>query len=383
MKIGFLTQQFPHPRTGSSGGIGTAIKNLSQALIAQGHEVSVLIYEQNEDAFFEDEGICFYKIKNEKRRLFSGYFTRKKIEKLINTMHRQKKLDIVEAPDWTGISSFIKPDCPLIIRENGSDSYFCYLDKRPVKWKNRFHERRALLKADGIISVSEFTGQVTNEVLKLNKPFTVIPNSVDTNFFKPKQQTDTANQIVLYFGNLIRKKGALELPGIFNNVYAANPSAQLYIVGNDIFDIVTKNPSTWSLMEPLFSELAFRNVRYFGSVDYEEIRSYISHATVCIFPSFAEALPLSWLEAMAMGKAVVTSDIGWAAEMIEDGKNGYMVAPSNHKLFAERVNELLRDISKRQNFGNMAAQTVKSGFSSEIVTQRNIEFYKKIINDKK
>ena len=183
MKIAFLTQQYPHKKTGSSGGIGTAIKNLSQGLLLLQHEVIILIYQQEEDAFFEDEGISFYKIKNVKGK-FSGYFTRKKIENLINSLHSQNKIDIVEAPDWTGISSFIKPNCPLVIRENGSDSYFCHLENRPVKWKNRFHEKRAMKNANGIISVSKFTGDITNQVFGISKEFAVIPNSIDINSFK-------------------------------------------------------------------------------------------------------------------------------------------------------------------------------------------------------
>jgi len=47
MKIAFLTQQYPHPKTGSSGGIGTAIKNLAQGLISQNHNPIILIYDSN------------------------------------------------------------------------------------------------------------------------------------------------------------------------------------------------------------------------------------------------------------------------------------------------------------------------------------------------
>jgi hypothetical protein len=61
---------------------------------------------------------------------------------------------------------FISPEkCPVVIRLNGSDTYFCDLDKRPVKWSNKFHEKRALQKADALLSVSQFTADKTNEVL--------------------------------------------------------------------------------------------------------------------------------------------------------------------------------------------------------------------------
>jgi len=381
MKIAFLTQQYPHKRTGSSGGIGTSIKNLSQGLLLLQHEVIILIYQQEEDAFFEDEGISFYKIKNVQGK-FSGYFTRKKIENLINSLHSQKKIDIVEAPDWTGITSFIKPNCPLVIRENGSDSYFCHLESRPVKWKNRFHEKRALQNANGIISVSKFTGDITNQVFGIFKEFAVIPNSIDINSFKVEKNNEQF-PIILYFGNLIRKKGALELALIFNKVIEKNPDAELHLVGQDIVDIETGSTSTWSLMQQLFSDAALTKVHYFGRVDYKDIKLYIRKASVCVFPSFAEALPVSWLEAMAMQKAIVASNIGWANEMIESGKEGYLVDPREHILFAENVLLLLQDWRLRDLVGSRARQKVISHFSTEKVAKKSIEFYTSIINKKK
>ena len=57
MKIAFLTPEFPHPKMGSSGGIGTSILNLSKGLVSQGHEVCILVYGQKEDEFFNENAI--------------------------------------------------------------------------------------------------------------------------------------------------------------------------------------------------------------------------------------------------------------------------------------------------------------------------------------
>ena len=64
MKIAFLTSEFPDPKLGLSGGIGTSILNLSKGLIRLGNEVIILIYGQKEDSFFVENNISFYKIKN-------------------------------------------------------------------------------------------------------------------------------------------------------------------------------------------------------------------------------------------------------------------------------------------------------------------------------
>ena len=66
MKIAFLTPEYPHQKTVNAGGIGTSIKNLAESLTALGHEVRILVYGQNEDTVFEEEGINIQQIKNVK-----------------------------------------------------------------------------------------------------------------------------------------------------------------------------------------------------------------------------------------------------------------------------------------------------------------------------
>jgi hypothetical protein len=62
---------------------------------------------------------------------------------------------------------------------------------------------------------------------------------------------------------------------------------------------------------------SFVKVNYLGSVPYSEIKTYITQATVCVFPSFAEA-PVSWIEAMAMEKKLLAS-ILVGLDVIDDG----------------------------------------------------------------
>ena len=381
MKIAFLTPEYPHERIGHSGGIGTSIKHLAEALLVQGHEVVLLIYGQKEDAQFIDSGLEFYAIKNLKLKGLSWYLTKKKIERLINKLHKQKAIDIVEAPDWTGISSFIKSKCPIVLRQNGSDTYFCHLDKRKVKFVNYYFEKKALKNANGIISVSLFTGTLTNTLFGLNRNFTVIPNSINTKDFNSVGISNkNENPIVLYFGTLIRKKGLLELPIIFNNVIAKFPKAQLVLIGKDASDIASGNPSTWSLMKPLFSDKAIVNVHYLGSVSYETIKVHIETADVCVFPTFAEALPVSWLEAMAVKKAIVASNIGWAPEVIDDGINGFLVGPKEHERFADRICELLDNSHLRIKFGLAARAKVESHFERKIIANKSVAYYESILN---
>ena len=377
MKIAFLTPEFPHPKMVSAGGIGTSILNLSKGLIGLGHQVSILVYGQKDDTFFVENDISFYIIKNIKLKGFSRVLTQRKIEKLINSLVKQSKIDIVEAPDWTGITSNIKPKCPMIVKLHGSDTYFCHLDNRPVKFWNRFREKRALQNATALLSVSQYTADLTKELFSLERDITIIPNCIDINKFSSESTTKVEENIILYFGTLIRKKGLLELPLIFNEVYKKNNKAKLIVIGRDASDIISGNHSTWAMMQSLFDATALKNVSYIGSVAYGQIKAHVSTASVCVFPTFAEALPVSWIEAMALKKAIVASDIGWAAEIIEDSVEGFLVHPKNHNLFADRILELLDNQKLRDQFGIEARKKVVQKFSVEVVAKQSADFYQK------
>ena len=185
---------------------------------------------------------------------------------------------------------------------------------------------------------------------------------------------------MLYFGTLIRKKGLLELPHIFNRVVEQVPGARLVLVGKDASDILTGSKSTWSLMEPLFSIDASSKVTYKGEVPYSRIEEIIDKANLCVFPSFAEAFPISWLEAMAMEKPIIASNVGWAKEMIENGKEGYLVNPKDHETYVNKIVEIINNKEFQSELGKAAREKIKKEFDIAVVAKKSITFYTQILN---
>ena len=193
-----------------------------------------MVYGQKEEAFLKITEYCIQQIKNVKLKGLSWFLTRKKLQRIINKLYHEKEIDLVEAPDWTGITSFISPKkCPIVIRLNGSDTYFCHLDNRPVKWINKFHEKRALQNADALLSVSQFTADVTNQLFGLERNLQLFLIALILTYLSVIIIIIIIIIIksYLYFGSLIRKKGLLELPLIFNEVIKTNPDAKLVLVG--------------------------------------------------------------------------------------------------------------------------------------------------------
>ncbi len=378
MHIGFITSEYPHPELSKSGGLGTSIKNLAQQLVAHQVEVSVFIYSQVKDAVINDKGVVIHMIKHQQYAIAGWYKHRKFLQRKIQHWVNEKEIDLLEATDWTGITAFMKFSIPLIIRLNGSDGYFCHLEQRPQKLKNKFFEKRALKNADHIVSVSDFTAKMTNKVFGFQRDMEVIHNGISVEDFKPIKVAINKDQL-LYFGTLVRKKGVLELAQAFNQLILKHKNANLLLLGKDNMDVIEQR-LTSEIFFDLLSEEAKKKVTHLQEVPYAEVFNYIAKAHVVVLPSFAEAYPMTWMEAMAMEKPLVTSNIGWANEMMIHGETGYTVDPKDHTVFAEKIGSLLENDKLCEKFGKAARERVVTLFASDVIAKQNIVYYKSLLN---
>ncbi|MEN2489832.1 glycosyltransferase family 4 protein [Flavobacterium sp. B11] len=383
MHIAFLTPEYSHRDILQSAGIGSSIKNLATSLYEHGNAITIFIYDQPVQEIIHDNGIIIHRIKKKSYKFLGWYLHRKHIEKYCNQIIRQENITIIEAPDWTGITAFMHFKIPLIIRFHGSDAYFCHLENRKQKLKNFWFEKLAINQADAFIAPTSFAGKVSKKLFKIKKKeILTIHNGLDLEKFENNSPEKFAKNTILYIGTLIRKKGVLELPGIFNKVRNDFSDAKLILIGGDTSDLKTKSKSTWELMKTLFDVDDLKNVNYLGKIPYSEIQNYIKKANVCVFPTYAETFGMVTTEAMAMQKAVVNSNIGWAQELIIDGESGYLVYPSNHDEYADRIRNIFKSNDFSLEIGKNARQRVENKFDINKLAKENIAFYLKVINSK-
>jgi glycosyltransferase involved in cell wall biosynthesis len=294
-------------------------------------------------------------------------------------MVRKEGLDIVEAPDWTGLSAGMRLDCPLVIRCHGSDTYFGKLQNYKPRWSVHLAEKMGLQGADGIVSVSKFTADVTQEIFNIDMPIEIIPNGINPNLYSTDFEKGEEG-LVLYFGTLVRKKGVLDLAKIFSFVVNENPKAKLLLIGRDTIDKITGR-STWELMQKEMSEEALCRMKYIGAQPHDKMKQWISKAVVCVFPSYAEALPVSWLEAMACAKPVIASNIGWGPEIIENGVNGLLIHPTQHTLYSNAILQLLGNHEERSRLGIAARKKVERSFDIMMTARQSAEWYQGVIDE--
>lgn len=380
MHIGYITPEYPHPEVSHAAGIATSIKNLATSLVKQGVKVTVFVYHQSKDAIVEADGVTIHLIKKQSFKFLTWYHYRALVNRYVNTIVEQEQIHLLEAPDWTGITAFMRFKVPLVIRFHGSDAYFCKLENRKQKFKNFVFEKLALKNAKAYIAPTTFAGEETAKIFGLNRnKIKTIHYGLELNRFINAQPDQFQPKTLLYIGTIIRKKGVLELAEVFNKIVEKEPDAQLVLIGGDSADIQTGSTSTFKLMQSIFSDTAKQKVNYLGKIPYSEVQEHIKNAHVCTFPSFAETLGMVTIESMALQKPVVNTSIGWAQELIDDEVNGYLIYPKDTAAYANKVITLFEDKALCLRLGQAARKKVELTFDIQKQVKKNIDYYQSLL----
>jgi len=373
LHLGFLTTEYPPRR---AGGIGSNVRNLARALVAAGHRVTVLGWGQ--ECAFDDHGVSIRFLGATRLPRLGWLLNRRRVARAIDQLVRHEGLVAIEAHDWCGPSAGMRPACALGIRCNGSATYFGDLLGERVRAKVRWTERRALAGADGVVAVSRFTAQRTQRLFGLASVPGVIPNGVDMARFSPAPMAQAVAGEVLFLGTLVRKKGLLDLLCAFDQVLDACPEARLRLVGRDARDTRTGADSTWALGRQGLAAHARERVLHPGPLAPEAVPAAIARATVCAFPSYAEALPLAWIEAMACARPVVAYDVGWAAEIITSGHDGILVPAGERQALARAIISLLASPQRAARMGLAARQSVARRFDASAVARTTADWLRSL-----
>lgn len=126
-------------------------------------------------------------------------------------------------------------------------------------------------------------------------------------------------------------------------------------------------------------DLALKNVIFTGfRSDTPEI---LSSMDIFIFPSHSEAFGLALVEAMSMGKPSVCTNSDGILDIVVDGKTGYLFEKKNKKDLVKQVERLLNSTTKRKEFSLAARTRAVSNYDFEILTDRVLNIYKKVIEE--
>jgi L-malate glycosyltransferase len=112
----------------------------------------------------------------------------------------------------------------------------------------------------------------------------------------------------------------------------------------------------------------------------DNIESFYGQLDVFINTSFHEGIPMTVLEAMSFGIPIVGSKTGGIPEIIDDGKDGFLIQPGNAEGFAEKCLFLFRDEAMRKQMGAAAREKIIASFSIKSCAENYRVLYERVIN---
>jgi len=210
--------------------------------------------------------------------------------------------------------------------------------------KMKRYEFAAVRKFHHVIAVSETDKKLMTATAPAN--ISVVPTGVNLQEFSGAGSSDPSGNVVMFTGSMDWEANVDAMQffcaEVWPRVRSKIPDAKFLIVG--------RNP------DPLVKKLASDSVEVTGSVP--SVIEYLKSAAVFVVPlRVGGGTRLKIFEAMAMGKAIISTAIGAEGLDVRDGEDIVLSDDASH--FAERVVELLQDKARRDQLGKAAASTAR------------------------
>ena len=370
MKVGITC----YPTYGGSGVVAT---ELGKALAQRGHEIHFISYSLPFRLTHYHERIFFHEVEMVDYPLLEHPPYAIALAAKMSGIGAQVGLDIfhVHYAMPHAVSAFLArailgQRAPKIVTTlHGTDITLVGND-RSLFPMTRF----ALEQSDGLTSVSRYLETRTREVFETTRSIRVIPNFVDTKRFTPESRSclrehlaPHGEYVLAHLSNFRSVKRAPDAVRVFTEVRAGLP-AKLLLIGDGQDKAQARH-----LARDLGVE---KDVFFLGKQD--DVESLLASADLFLLPSEEEAFGLAALEAMACGVPVIATAVGGVPEVVEDGKNGFLLAPGDVQGMARAALDLLRDRQRHAEFRQAARRRAVEHFDANLIVPQYEAYYQEI-----
>lgn len=314
----------------------------------------------------------FSAIKNKRK---NGAFEKLRYLKTVSALKKcikEFKPDILHAhyaSSYGLLGSYAKFS-PYVISVWGSDVY-SFPRVSPI---HRYILRCNFRKADILLSTSNCMASEAS--LYTNKKFGITPFGIDVDKFVPIAPFKGKDEfVVATVKNLAHVYGVDTLIEAFALVCGKMPGKNIRLLiagGGEI-----------APHEARCNELGIADkVTFLGKVPNDTIPELLANVDVFAALSRKESFGVAALEAMSCGKPVVVSDADGFKEIIEDGKDGFIVPKENPEAAADKILSLLNDSELMANVGRAARESVVAKYSWRVSVDTMMDIYDGILNPK-
>ncbi len=362
-------------RQGKVGGGETHIVDLVKHLNKEHFQPVVLSFTDGEMIdTLNDIGVENYVIHSEKAFDFSTW-------KNVKTLMREKEIDLIHIHGTRATSNVYwaakKLDLPTVYTIHG----WSFHDDQNALVKNAriFFEKWITKKTDCNISVSSSNQQTGFKNIP-GFESVVIHNGIDLVKFNPdcakrknlRNELNIAQNafVVSFIGRMTAQKDPLTLIKAFKEIISEYPNAVLLMVG----DGELKDKAI-----ALTKEFGLENSVIFQK-SRADVADILFSSDIFCLPSLWEGFPIALLEAMAMRKAVIATEVDGSVEIIQNKKNGILVKPQNIQMLTDAIKELISNNSLKTKLAIAAQQTILNDFDVKNMTKKIEDVYLNVLH---
>ncbi len=201
---------------------------------------------------------------------------------------------------------------------------------------------------------------------------TIIRGSgVNLDYYKKLEEPDQKIIKILYVGRLLEDKGVFWLIESFRQAKIMYENINLYLAG----PLDERNPTGIS-QEKLKTFLKIKGIHYLGNV--EDVRKLWRKSNIAILLSKREGLPLSLMEAAAVGRAIIATNVPGCKEIAINKYNSITVEPGDILATRDAILELSKNKKLRSKYATNSRKLVESDMSLERICEQYYKLYNKL-----
>lgn len=210
----------------------------------------------------------------------------------------------------------------------------------------------------------------------LKKSYAIIKGSgVDADYMKFKEPLISDYKTILFTGRILKDKGVLDLINAFKLLPEKIKSkTTLRLLGDEDLE----NPS-YIKIQDLKKTLEKDRIEWYGYSDL--IKEELEQCDIYCLPSYREGLPKSIVEAMAIGRPIVTTNAPGCDDCVVEGYNGFKIDSGNVKDLSLVLLKLLKNDSLCLSMGHNSRKFFKKYFTLEIVISKTFDLYDKLLEN--
>jgi colanic acid/amylovoran biosynthesis glycosyltransferase len=253
-----------------------------------------------------------------------------------------------------------KYNVPLVVSFHGADA------SRMLKQSSYVKKLHKLFDYSSAIIISSMHMAKNLNLDLEDEKVHFIPYGVNPDFFNGLSDKVKDNKIrILHSGRIVGKKGVPDLIRVFSELVTKYPNVELHLVGDG---------EELSECKELVSKIGIeKHVTFYGSVPQEKVKNMINNADIFVLNSRIgedgdmEGTPVTILEAMCMGKAVVSTRHAGIPYVIENAENGLLANEYANSELKDSIELLINNPELRKKLGEKAKSTVHNSYTTQIM----------------